>query len=582
MQKIGAWTDFRRWLYKEGFAIKKGDGKKGGETHLLLNGGRLAVPDERNAEFLTHYAHALFNGDWLYVVEKKTSPIYTYMNEFDIKIKDRELTREELDAIVRIVQGIMSSAFPGQDVKLAVCTAPPKPATLDDGTPVVQSGVHFLWHSVTVDSATAWQLRAWTLRALEAGMTGMPLATRWAEAFDDCVFEANGLRMIGSRKAIICSQCKGQSYKREGKDEDEWGTVCAVCQDVGRVDLGRPYSLLYVAGPDGGIDEAFTQKLLRDPMELVLFTSIRAINRDGSRPTGVWDITFPNAEVKEQVVTDAKRDKAEKKHVTKAKKGAKKDPVAAKDLDELAKKKQERRDALEDVPPNDPVYPSIAEYIHSEFKGQPNVIGIKKGGSGDFYIINSDCTYCYNKGGNHGHSQVFYVLRPKGCVQRCFCPKPIVQMAGGKHCSAYASKPHPVPSDIQELIFTEGVLRTRRKEEKKAKLAAEVFAPIRSLSERERLQIEGELMNPPSTPVEEGEIPDEELGMVDLDAAVPLARAQARMEARHERRFDPRAVMVVRAGAKEYKYKDSRDAIKPRYTPGDFLNAMRNANYKIV
>jgi len=43
------------------------------------------------------------------------------------------------------------------------------------------SGLHLLWR-VTVDGESAWQLRAWTLRALEAGMTGMPLATRWAEA----------------------------------------------------------------------------------------------------------------------------------------------------------------------------------------------------------------------------------------------------------------------------------------------------------------------------------------------------------------------------------------------------------------
>lgn len=606
MQKVGSWTNLRRWIYREGYAIKKGDGtKRGSETHLFLNGGRCEIPDEKNAQFLSLYARSLFEDDWVYVVEKKTTPIFYFMNEFDIKIRDREMTRDELDRIVRIVQRVMSSAFPGRDVRLAVCTAESKPATLDDGTPVIQSGLHLLWR-VTVDGETAWQLRAWILRALEAEMTDMPLATRWAEAFDDCIFRLNGLRMLGSRKAIICPQCKGQSYKREGRDDDEWGTVCSGCQDIGRIDLGRPYSLLYVAGPDGAPDEEFTLKLKRDPMALVLFTTIRAINPDGTRPNKAMEIAFPDAETKATVIADAKRDKSQKKHDTKAKKGPQKDAVAVKDADAKAKKKQERRDSLEDLSPDTLQYPAISEYIRNEFNGLPNVIGIKKGGSGDFYIVNSDCHYCYNKGGMHNHSSVFYVLRPKGCVQRCFCPKDIVQPAGGKRCSAYVSKAHPVPSDLQELIFSEGVLRTRRREERRAKLAAEVFAstmqpppPPASVPQAQAqaaveeeededldalmriAEAEAGVGTPPPGPEEE-----EELGMPP-PAPAPQAQAQAprqqqaHQEARRDRRFDPRTVMVVRPGT-EYKYKDSRDAIKPIYTSGDFLNAMKNANYKIL
>ncbi|MDR3542382.1 MAG: hypothetical protein P4L69_15685 [Desulfosporosinus sp.] len=566
----------RRWLYKEGFAVKKGDGtKRGDETHLLLNGGRCRIPDAKNAEFLNHYAHSLFEGDWLYIVEMKTAPVFYYMNEFDIKLKDREISRDEIDTIVRVIQGIMSAAFPTEDIHLVVSTAPPKAATLDDDTPVIQSGIHLNWR-IHVDGVTAWQLRAWTLRALDSEMATFPLMTRWGEAFDDCVFEANGLRMIGSRKAIVCSQCKGQSYKREGNGDDEWGAVCSVCQDVGRVDLGRPYSLLYVADRDGSIDVTFTNRLQRDPMELVLNTTIRAINPDGSRPASAMALTFPSPEIQDQVERDALRDRSAKKHAPKPKKGAQKDKVATKDLEKLAKKKQERRDSLEEVAPDDPVYPAIAEYIHNEFNGLPNVTNIKKGGSGDFYIINSDCHYCYNKRGLHNHSDVFYILRPKGCVQRCFCPKDVVQ-PGGKRCSAYISTDHKVPSDLLVLVFSEGVLRTRNKEEKNAKLAAEVFPDRRPLAE---------------DPFGD----DEELGMIDDDqatfspvsaAAAAPPMADARVERRHNQRpsrprFDPKTVIVVRPGSTEYKYNNARDALIPRYTATAFLDAVKSANYKII
>ena len=88
MSRPGEWNSFRRWLYHEELALKKG--VKGVETHLLLDGGKLAIPDERNEEFLIRYSRALFEGDWTYVVETKTAPVFYMMAEFDLKIIGRE------------------------------------------------------------------------------------------------------------------------------------------------------------------------------------------------------------------------------------------------------------------------------------------------------------------------------------------------------------------------------------------------------------------------------------------------------------------------------------------------------------
>ena len=625
-QSVGAWTSLRRWIYKEGFAVKKGDGtKKGKETHLLLNGGRFVLPDDRNAEFLNMYARAMFEGEWQYIVEKKT-PVFYMMCEFDIKMEDREMTRGEIEDIVSIIQRrVMSVAFPGADVRVAVCTAPPKQTTLDNGAPAVQSGIHLLWR-VLVDGTTSWQLRAWMLRELEAGLSGFqsdgvtpkfPIKTSWSEAFDSCIFEANGLRMIGSRKAIKCPQCNGESYKTDG----EWGTVCTGCQNVGRVDLGRPYNLLYVASPDGSADAEFTEHLKSDPMDLVLFTTIRAINPDGSLPEKACALTFPSPDIKSVVVESARAAKSSKRTAAgKAKTGAAKDPLAVAETKTAAQKKKDKQKELVDLAPDDPKYPAIADYLLGEFNGTPIPTNIKTSGAGDVYIVNTECHYCLNKKGLHNHSSVFFVIRPTGCVQRCFCPKD-TRYASGKTCAEFVSSKHQLPSDLKHLIFTDGVLRTRRKEEKKARIAAQLMDrhPTSALSSISAVRAAEQLVqsfsdNAPAFRPDAGENAarhddtewerEIEMAAEDWGEKSPSGSLSSHTPAvRHQPNQSPQAaainagpgagvvggtakspqdVMVVVSGARNYRYAERAARIVPRYTPFDFANAVKNANYKIV
>ena len=558
MQSVGAWTALRRWIYSEGFAIKKGDGTgRGKETHLLLNGGRFVLPDNRNAEFLNKYARALFEGEWQYVVEKKT-PIFHMMSEFDIKIRDREVNRDEIDAMVRIVQRVMSQAFPETDVSVAVCTAPPKEAKLDDDTPCIQSGLHLIWR-VLVDDQTSWQVRAWMLRALEAELRpdNFPLATRWAEAFDSAIFGANGLRMVGSRKAIKCELCDGNSYKNVG----EWGSVCPSCQNVGRIDLGRPYDLLYLACSDGSPDFEETERIKRDPVRLVQLTTIRAINPDGTRPESAPELHFPDEDTRARVIADAKRDKSAKR--TAPKKGAEKDPVAAAQASEAGKKKRDKKGELVDLSPDDPKFIAISEFLRTSFEGMPVAKSVKQGG-GDFYIVNTECHFCLNKGGCHKSSTVYFVVRPKGCVQRCFCVKDAVQPRGGKQCSQFVSPPVQLPRELKKTIFTEGVLRMRRREEYKTKLAESLFNRRPVVRAAEELVFAPD----PSTPVD--------LGLGGDQPAMNIT-PNAPQEYRSRPLPPPSAT-----GARDYRYRERAVRFKPYYTPRDFADAVSSVKYKIV
>lgn len=443
----GSWTPFRSYIYSSGLMVRSGD--KGREmTHLLLDGGIVSCPPDQQREFNARYAEALANKVPLFCVEKKTAPAFYMMSEFDLKLRDRAITDDELKLIVRIVQSTVVKAFANADHILAVLTAPPKDTKLKDGTPAVQSGIHFVW-KIPVSIDTAWQLRAWILRELDAGASTsvVPWAESWSEMYDACVFLDNGLRMVGSNKAAKCTACDGKSFKR---DKDS-GSVCASCQNAGRLDLGRPYELLFVADDKGDPDASLTATY-KDPshvVELVELCSIRVMPDDPPVPISGGD----EAQLAKWVVID--------------KAAVKKSRSQPQPRGTPGPKKESKRDDMVELIPTAPEYGLIARYVLTEFTGTPIATHIRKTEAGDLYIINSKCHWCANKNGEHSHSNVYYMLGPRGCSQKCFCAK---TQANGRACLSFTSRPHPVPADVLEAIFTPAVLKTREREESRARL----------------------------------------------------------------------------------------------------------------
>lgn len=522
MSGPGEWSTLKRWAHREKFMLRKG--VKGEETHLMLDGGRLSIPDSASAEFLKQYARTLSEGSFVYLVEMKTTPVFNMMAEFDVKIVDRELTDAEVDTIARTIQcSVMAVAFPGYDATVAVSTpVGKKTATLDDGTLVAQSGVHLNWQ-IPVDIQTAWILRGWMLREIEASMANTKIATRWGEAFDTAIFERNGLRMIGSRKAERCPTCSKKEFTRAG-GEPEWGALCAGCGGSRYIDLGRPYNIRYLMSVTGDMRPAPTMDGFDAIAAAVRFTTIRAISADGVRAKVPADVRYPSENIRLMVSGYVRQDKKDAKELKKKQPKKKTDQVAVGDADLAAKRKAERRDSLTELEPGSPLYDEIARYIMAEFDGAPIATHIKKAGSGDLYIINSKSHFCGNKGDEHLHSTVYFIMKPTGCVQRCFCPKDVIQPVGRVQCARYVSKEHKIPAALMEAAFSRDVRRVRQHEESRLKLAGNV------------------------------------LGGAYRGEAIPPARVSRQT----------------------YEYKAARDRVNRRYTPTDFLEAIKHADYKIL
>ena len=463
---MSSWTRFKSWIYKSGLGIRPSDADKSRpKTHFMLDGGKMSVPHERQDEFDESYARALFEGEPVFVVELKTSPVYYLMFEFDLKMpRGRLLSDEELRLFVSVVQRVvapMFSDFPNTSV--AVLTAPPKDCVADPGAvPATQNGIHMVW-KIPVNSEAVWKVRAVVLRELESRLTGVvPFVSPWLEMFDPCVLMDNGLRMVGSRKAEICPDCK----KKKAFDRNAAGLLCARCQGQGHLDNGRPYSLAFYAGPDGAEDGPAT-KTLKDPLRLYDLVKACSIRACGAPLEAVPVLRFACEPDRLRAEANAAADRSA--FTSSRRKNPK---AAAATADARKEKRAESRDELIDLTPDQAEYRALANFILTEFVGTPVATHVKRCKSKDIYIVNSKCHWCANKRGDHAHSFVYFYATPVGVVQRCFCFK---SQADGVSCRNFCSEPRKLSKEDLTLLFPQKLLTARRKAEKNALVQSAIF-----------------------------------------------------------------------------------------------------------
>ena len=145
--KLSQFNQFRKWLYSIGACMKKDiKCKKTEETHLLINGGRILLPEEHEKEFLRQYSRSILNNDWLYVVEKKTE-VFRMFCELDFKSTVGMETEDIINLAKEIHTNVISRivSFSSADVcqKLVisyVASVVDKTSTPDK--PVFKTGIH--------------------------------------------------------------------------------------------------------------------------------------------------------------------------------------------------------------------------------------------------------------------------------------------------------------------------------------------------------------------------------------------------------------------------------------------------------
>lgn len=453
---IGNWNCFLDWAYKNDCILKAEDKGKKEETHLLLNGaigGRLSVPDDKYEGFLRAMELAAMRDDaWLYVVERQTRPAFKMLVELDIELWDHALSIEEVkETVMPPFIRVMEAAYPGKFPRMIICMADSKEVSRAGDRALIKTGIHIIWPETVVNAAIAWRLRSWFLQ--EISVSNMPFKPDqgWDAVLDPCVFEKNGLRMVWSRKAGSCPDCKGRSrqilleerkqrkLKRDGTamsttarggssgGKGSGGSSgqliikrldiqsCDRCQNEGKVDLGRPYHTVAVLSSRGAeIDDAELVQIKRDYLLELRTTSIKVIPRIAEA-----DIPQPAISHEIEALISMFAHKPSKSTIRACTKGIQ-------DLVEPPAGSRKRAaagatppsTALTSVMGNDPAYSVIMAYAEKYLTGG-RITSIKTDLDRHMYLLNSTCKMCLNKGSEHNQSTVYYLLYPDGLVQKC-------------------------------------------------------------------------------------------------------------------------------------------------------------------
>ena len=152
-------------------------------THLLLDGGKLHVPDQQHTLFLGEYSNAVARAEKLFVVETRTS-VFRMFVDFDFKPPPAP---EIIAAGVQSACSVAGYYFDTQSRAVVL---------RKDVDAREKIGVHLTWDAVFVTAATANAFRNHLVKKLEDACGDVD----WRDVVDAAVYSGSGLRMPWSSK----------------------------------------------------------------------------------------------------------------------------------------------------------------------------------------------------------------------------------------------------------------------------------------------------------------------------------------------------------------------------------------------
>lgn len=230
-------------------------------THLLLNGGKLNVPDDKHSLFLRIYAKALENGERVYVVERRRKDIFRMMIDFD-GVFEEKLTQEMRKGIAKTIQQIVYKLYDIDFNVISLIAPPVKKA--DSGW---KCGIHFIWPRLFVSSEIALAIRQEILAQFT--MTAK-CNNAMDDVFDPLVYTRNGFRMVGS---------------------DKWNHKT-------RRGENRVYGIDFVMDSEGNMREAYADLLRKNTFRMVQDTSIREIFGNTAKTIPLPNVKLANVPAK--------------------------------------------------------------------------------------------------------------------------------------------------------------------------------------------------------------------------------------------------------------------------------------------
>ena len=193
------------WARARGYWLRAG--QEGQASHLLLDGGRLAVPPEAHAALLNAYAISIaaYPAHPPCMVEVRT-PVFRMFLDLDARFDSAAAAAEAMalrgSAVDALLRRAATAAVPGVAALVCAASAPKVEAARDPGGQATHKlGFHVVWPDALVTTRTALALRERALQAIgDLCPADLGLVGRWEDILDSVVYRSSGLRMPWSAK----------------------------------------------------------------------------------------------------------------------------------------------------------------------------------------------------------------------------------------------------------------------------------------------------------------------------------------------------------------------------------------------
>lgn len=234
-------NSLKKWTFDNKFNFKNKDCEKA--SHLLLDGGKVYIPVDKEYDFIVKYAEEMKKGTKLYYVETRPN-VFKFMIDVDIK-DDRFWSFDEVLELSKIIQSVVFEFYDKNNVTICCISSPKKKGEH------VHTGVHFIWPDICINSDKAKILRTAIIKKIKDTKLFV-LLTKYSsleDTFDARIYSSNGYRMVGSDK-----------YNRETKEPEN-----------------RELKLSFVMNSDTSLNDVYKERLENDTVALIAETSIRYV-----------------------------------------------------------------------------------------------------------------------------------------------------------------------------------------------------------------------------------------------------------------------------------------------------------------
>ena len=219
-------SPFRKWMVTNKYFTRDKN-----YTHLLLDGGKINIPENINEQFLNLYSKDIESSNPNFLCEVRTD-IFKFYIDLDFlyisEINDTDLLFYTYN-IQRILDYLIDNTSTNKNIsKCVVCLS--QPCSKKN---LIKMGVHLMFPNLLLNKETALLIRNIIVEYFKNTFYSNE-HMNWEDIIDETVYKQNGLRMLGSSKIEKCSLCKNKKGD------------CLKCYGTKKYDVNRYYIAKYI------------------------------------------------------------------------------------------------------------------------------------------------------------------------------------------------------------------------------------------------------------------------------------------------------------------------------------------------